>query len=89
MISPLAKAPAPWNAVHSFSVQPRSARTRRLQSPGSPPPPPTPPATSDPTVSTNIGLILSTIGPVGVSECRAAPLTNHCSQSDSRRGSGP
>ncbi|XP_075906948.1 endoplasmic reticulum junction formation protein lunapark-B isoform X2 [Nelusetta ayraudi] len=28
-----AKAPAPWNMVHSFRVQPQSAQTRPLQSP--------------------------------------------------------
>lgn len=39
VILPLAKAPAPWNMVHSFRVQPQSAQTRPLQSPGCPPPP--------------------------------------------------
>lgn len=38
VILPLAKAPASWNMVHSFSVQPQSAQTRLLQSPGCPSP---------------------------------------------------
>lgn len=86
VILPLAKAPAPWNMVHSFRVQPQSARTRPLQSPGCPPPPALsdrgqcPLSSADLTHKHWVNFVHDWTS--SVSECRPVPVADHCLKSN-------